>query len=56
MDPELNWIESELLSGKFLILPPALYDKAIEEVRAAGMKEEAIKNISKSSMLPPEKI
>lgn len=56
----VRWVEGCLLSGKHLVIPPALYDRVIAECQAAGMKQEALANIHKSinltSTTPSKKV
>lgn len=48
----LAWIRGELESGKFLVLPPAIYDNCVKLARENGFSEKAIANLHKSSFLP----
>lgn len=46
-----GWINGHLSNGKIIILPPAIYDKAIDLCREYGLSDKAIENIHKSSYL-----
>ena len=45
-------IRGELASGKFLILPPSIYQHAVKLCRDAGWSESELENLYESKPLP----
>lgn len=50
-DAVLGWIRGQLASGKFLVLPPAIYDQVIVLVTEKGWSQEEIGHLHKSENL-----